>query len=173
MKTSGILLVYRALFCCLLLASRLSPAAKKTAPTLKAYEKPSAPAAVKAIHREDRILLSWSYTSKKENLKEFYILRAEDSSFQKIASVTKDERSYTDVNFKTGALYKYKVVAASLKKVLSGDSNMIAINPEIVPPAPKTISFKASNDALHISWDSAGENILYNVYRSSEKANTT
>ena len=53
---------------------------------------------------------------KKENLKEFHILRAEDSSFQKIASVTKDESSYTDVNFKTGALYKYKVVAGSLKK---------------------------------------------------------
>ena len=142
---------------------------KKGPPTLKSYEKPSAPAAVKAIHREDRIILSWSYTSKKENLKEFHILRAEDSSFQKIASVTKEENSYTDVNFKTGALYKYKVVAGSLKNVLSEDSNIIAIKPAVVPPAPKNISFKVGNDALNVSWDSAGENVLYNIYRTTEK----
>ncbi len=142
---------------------------KKTPPTLKAYEKPSAPAAVKAIHREDRIILSWSYTSKKENLKEFYILRAEDSSFQKIASVTKEESSYTDVNFKTDTLYKYKVVAGSLKKVLSDDSNIIIIKPEVVPPAPKNISFRVGNDALNVSWDSTGENALYNIYKTAEK----
>ena len=142
---------------------------KKTAPTLKAYEKPLAAAALKAIHREDRIILSWSYTSKKENLKEFYILRTEDSSFQKIAAVSKDTNTYTDVNFKTGALYKYKVVAGSLKKVLSDDSNILIIKPGIVPPAPKNISFKVGNDALNVSWDSTGENVLYNIYRTAEK----
>lgn len=158
--------VYCLLFAaCIMLVS----CGKKTPPTLKAYEKPSAPAAVKAIHREDRILLSWSYTSKKENLKEFHILRAEDSSFQKIASVTKEENSYIDVKFKAGTPYKYKVVAGSLKNILSEDSNVIAIKPESVPPAPKNISFKVGNDSLNVSWDSAGENILYNVYRSAEK----
>jgi fibronectin type 3 domain-containing protein len=142
---------------------------KKGPPTLKAYEKPEAPSGLKAIHRESNIILSWSYTSKKENLKEFHILRAEDSGFQKIASVTKDKNSYTDANFRIGVPYKYKVVARSLKKILSDDSNIIAIKPEAVPPAPKNISFKVGNDALHISWESAGENVLYNVYRSSEK----
>lgn len=162
----SLIAVYCLLFtvCCL-----TTSCGKKTPPTLKAYEKPSAPASVKAIYREDRIILSWSYTSKKENLKEFHILRAEDSSFQKIASVPKDESSYTDVNFKTGTLYKYKIVARSLKKILSEDSDIIAIKPEVIPPAPKNISFKVGNDILHISWDSAGENILYNVYRSDEK----
>ncbi|MDO8747449.1 MAG: fibronectin type III domain-containing protein [Thermodesulfovibrionales bacterium] len=166
MKTSGILALY-----CLLFVACLMPVScgKKTAPTLKAYEKPSAPLSVKAIHREDRILLSWSYTSKKENLKEFHILRAEDSSFQKIASVTKEESSYTDVNFKTGAPYKYKVVAGSLKNILSEDSNIIAIKPEVVPSAPKNISFKVGNDALNVSWDSTGENVFYNIYRTAEK----
>jgi len=138
-------------------------------PTLKAYEKPLAPAALKAIHREDTLMLSWSYTSKKENLKEFHILRAEDASFQKIASIPKDENSYADVNFKTGVLYKYKVVAQSLKKILSDGSNIIEIKTEPVPLAPENISFKAGSDALHISWESAGGNVLYNVYRTSEK----
>ena len=55
--------VYCLLFAaCLMLVS----CGKKGPPTLKAYEKPSAPAAVKAVHRENRILLSWSYTSKKK-----------------------------------------------------------------------------------------------------------
>ncbi|MDP3258965.1 MAG: hypothetical protein Q8M34_00070, partial [Thermodesulfovibrionales bacterium] len=127
-------IVYRASFLLFAACLMLVSCGKKTAPTLKAYEKPSAPAAVKAIHREDRILLSWSYTSKKENLKEFYILRAEDSSFQKIAVVSKDTNTYTDINFKTGISYKYKVVAGSLKKVLSDDSNILTIKPEVVPP---------------------------------------
>ena len=162
-------IVYRASFLLFAACLMLVSCGKKGPPTLKAYEKPSAPAAVKAIHREDRILLSWSYTSKKENLKEFHILRAENSSFQKIASVTKDESSYTDVNFKTGALYKYKIVAGSLKNIISEDSNIIAIKPEVVPPAPKNISFKVGNDALNISWDSTGENVLYNIYRTAEK----
>lgn len=166
MKISRILAVYCLLFAAYLM---LVSCGKKTAPTLKAYEKPSAPAALKAIHREDRIILSWSYTSKKENLKEFYILKTEDSSFQKIASVTKEESSYTDVNFKTDTLYKYKVVAGSLKKVLSDDSNILIIKPEVVPPAPKNISFKVGNDALNVSWDSAGETVLYNIYRTAEK----
>ena len=163
-------IVYRASFllfaACLILTSSCG---KKGPPTLKAYEKPLAPAALKATLREDRIILSWAYSSKKENLKEFHILRAEDSGFQKIASVSKDESSYADFNFRTGVPYKYKVVARSLKKVLSNDSNIIAIKPEAVPPAPKNISFKVGNDALNISWESAGENALYNVYRSSEK----
>ncbi len=162
-------IVYRASFLLFAACLMLVSCGKKGPPTLKSYEKPDAPAAVKAIHREDRIILSWSYTSKKENLKEFHILRAEDSSFQKIASVPKDESSYTDVNFKTGVPYKYKVVAGSLKNILSEDSNIIAIKPAVVPSAPKNISFKIGNDALHISWDSAGENVIYNIYRSAEK----
>ena len=157
--------------CCLLFTVSffLTACGKKEPPTLKAYEKPEAPSGLKAIHRENNIILSWPYTSKKENLKEFYILRSEDSSFQKIASVTKEESSYTDVNFKIGALYKYKVVAGSLKKVLSDDSNIIIIKPEVVPPAPKNISFKVGNDALSISWGSAGENIFYNIYKSPDR----
>ncbi|RJQ41722.1 MAG: hypothetical protein C4550_00835 [Nitrospiraceae bacterium] len=166
MKTSGILAVYCLLFTvCLMFVS----CGKKTPPTLKAYEKPLAPAALKAIHREDRIILSWAYSSKKENLKEFHILRAEDSSFKKIGVVSKDASAYTDINFKTGTPYKYKVVAESLKKVLSDDSTVIEIKPAVVPPAPKNISFKAGNDSLNVSWDSSGENVLYNVYRTAEK----
>ena len=149
---------------CLLLAS----CGKKGPPTLKSYEKPDAPSGLKAIHREDKIILLWSY-GKKENLKDFDILKSDGVGFQKIASVGKDESSYTDTDFKTDVLYKYKVVARSLKDVFSNDSNVISIKPKPVPPAPKNISFRIGNDALHISWESNGKDILYNVYKTFEK----
>jgi len=141
---------------------------KKGPPTLKAYEKPEAPLGLKLIHRENMITLSWSY-GKKENLKAFYILRAEDTEFKKIAPVSKDENSYTDTNFKTGETYKYKVVAQSLKNVLSNDSNVVTVKPLPVPPAPKNVSAQMGNDSLSISWESAGEEIYYNIYKGIEK----
>ncbi len=141
---------------------------KKGPPTLKSYEKPDAPTGLKAIHREDMIILSWSY-HKKENLKKFHIFRAEDTNFQKIGSVTKDETSYTDADFKTGVIYKYKVVARSMKNILSNDSNVIVIKPRPVPSAPKNISYRIGYNALSISWESSGEGIFYNIYKSYEK----
>lgn len=149
---------------CLLLAS----CGKKGPPTLKSYEKPDAPSGLNAIHREDKIILLWSY-GKKENLKDFDILKSDGVGFQKIASVGKDESSYTDTDFKTDVLYKYKVVARSLKNVFSNDSNVITIKPGPVPPAPENISFGIGNDSLRISWEGAGEGISYNIYKSHEK----
>ncbi|MDO8994522.1 MAG: hypothetical protein Q7T83_13620 [Thermodesulfovibrionales bacterium] len=148
---------------------------KKEPPTLKAYEKPDAPSGLKAIHRENNIILSWSY-NKRENLKGFHVLRAagtgsqqEDAEFKKITLVEKDANSYTDADFKTDTQYKYKIVARSLKNVLSNDSNVITVRPLPVPPAPENVSFLAGNDALSISWGSAGENIFYNIYKSPDK----
>lgn len=141
---------------------------KKGPPTLKSYEKPDAPADLKAIHREGSILLSWSY-NKKENLKCLHIFRSEDADFQRIASVPKDENSYNDINFKKDVFYKYKVVAQSLREVLSDDSNVVMIKPVPVPHAPKNISFRIGNSNLSILWEGEGEGILYNIYKSYER----
>ena len=84
----------------------------------------------------------------------------EDAEFKKITLVEKDANSYTDADFKTDTEYKYKIVARSLKNVLSNDSNVITVRPLPVPPAPENVSFLAGNDALSISWGSAGENIF-------------
>lgn len=161
--------------CFIALCSLLSACGKKEPPTLKAYEKPDAPSGLKAIHRESNIILSWAY-NKRENLKGFHILRAagidsqtENADFKKIASVAKDANSYTDADFKADMPYKFKIVAQSLKNVLSDDSNIIAVKPLAVPPAPQNVSFLVGNDALSISWEGTRENILYNIYRSSEK----
>lgn len=149
--------------CCLIISC-----GKKTAPTLKEYEKPDAPANLHAIHREDMIILSWSY-GKNENLRGFNILKSEDADFKKIAFVSKDENSYIDTDFKTDRHYKFKIAAQSMKNVLSNDSNLVEVKLRQVPPAPKNILFKAGNNSLLISWEPAGENIYYNIYKSHEK----
>ncbi|TAL26130.1 MAG: hypothetical protein EPN94_03885 [Nitrospirae bacterium] len=169
------LFTYSPIHLAVLILFLLIACGKKEPPTLKAYEKPDAPSGIKAIHREKNIILSWSYNTR-ENLKGFHILRAagtdsqqENTEFKKITFIEKDKNSYTDTDFKTEASYKYKIVALNLKNVLSNDSNVITVKPLPVPPAPENVSFHIGNDALSISWASTRENILYNIYRSSEK----
>ena len=43
----------------------LTACGKKGAPTLKEYEKPPAPSSLKAIHREEKIVLLWNYPKEK------------------------------------------------------------------------------------------------------------
>ena len=62
---------YLPALCSLLFALCLR---QKEPPTLKAYEKPDAPSGLKAIHRENNIILSWSY-NKRENLKGFHVFK--------------------------------------------------------------------------------------------------
>ncbi|MCE5195280.1 MAG: hypothetical protein LLF28_07545 [Nitrospiraceae bacterium] len=141
---------------------------KKTPPTLKAYEKPVPPENVKAVHREDTIVLTWSYP-KKSNLKEFYILKSDRIDFDTIANLSKDETSYIDKDFKTGNTYRYKIVAQTVKEVLSNDSETIEIKPLEPAPAPRNISFFIGNSTIEITWENTGKEIIYNVYKSYEK----
>lgn len=150
------------------LGSLFAACGKKAPPTLKAYEKPETPSDLKAIHREDRVILSWVH-NKKENLKELHIMKSEDAVFKKITSVATDENSYSDTDFKTDNSYKYKIIAMSMKNVLSNDSNIANVNPKPVPFAPKGFAAHVGNNAIHLSWESAGEGILYNVYKYFEK----
>lgn len=138
---------------------------KKTAPTLKLFEKPETPANLNAIHREDKIILSWSY-GKKDNLKGFQILRAEDNDFHKLAFVDAGKTSYIDSDFKTDARYRYKLIAQSKKNILSEESNTIEVQPKPLPSPPKNIIYKAGDNDLILSWESSGDGILYNVYKS-------
>ncbi|MBI4691419.1 MAG: hypothetical protein HY754_14305 [Nitrospirae bacterium] len=153
---------------CLSIIIFLNSCGKKGPPTLKAYEKPETPSGLKAIHKENNIILSWSYTQK-ENIKGFDILRSEDTAFQKIGNVAGEENSYTDTDFKIGVVYRYKVIARSLKNVLSDDSNVITIKPMSVPPAPTNVLFHVGDNSLSISWDSSGDGVFYNIYRTFEK----
>lgn len=170
MKNSGILFGIFAysifLVFCLLSVS----CGKKSAPTLKTYEKPAAPSELKAIHRENSVILSWSHPEK-DSLKEFIVIKSAGPDFTRLIFIPKDETSFSDNEIKTGIVYKYKVIAKTAKGVSSDDSRTIEVSPLDVPPAPKNLSFRIGSSSLKISWDDAGKGLYYNIYKTYEKGN--
>ena len=144
---------------------------KKSAPTLKEYEKPAQPTLLKAIHREDKIILQWDYPSEKEKaVAEFIILKSSGAEFKKLVHIEKGKRSYEDTAFETGGNYRYKIIAQSFKGVYSNDSNIIWISPLHPPSPPLSLSFAIRDNSLLISWEPAGKGLLYNIYKSLEKS---
>jgi len=93
-------------------------------------------------------------------------MRSSGGDFEKLAFIENNKRSYSDTTFKTGTIYKYKVVAANLRGITGKDSNIIIVKPETPPPPPGMISYKAQRDSLLLTWESAGAGVLYNVYKS-------
>ena len=78
----------------------LSACGKKGAPTLKEYEKPAPPTLLRAIHREDKIILQWNYTAEKSKpFADFIILRSSGAEFKKLVYIGPDKRSYEDTDF--------------------------------------------------------------------------
>ena len=148
----------------------LAACGKKGAPTLKEYEKPPAPSALKAVHREDKIVLVWNYPADKESaLADFTVLRSSGAEFEKLAVLEKSKHTYEDTGFQTGITYSYKIVARNFKGVTSSDSNMVVVKPQAVPPPPSGLSFSIQGSSLILRWKPAGEGLLYNIFRSSEK----
>jgi hypothetical protein len=172
----GIIYYLLSVICILFL---LASCGRKGEPTLKLYEKPDPPSGLRAIHRDSEIILLWKFPKNKESsIKGFYLMKivppalSEKGSrqdFEKIAFLENDKRSYIDTNFNVGSLYKYKIVSQNLRDIISNDSNIIEVEPKIPPPPPVNLSFKFMYDSLLLTWKSAGEEILYNVYKSDKK----
>jgi fibronectin type 3 domain-containing protein len=154
----------------ILLAFLMVSCGKKGPPTLKAYEKPQAPSGLFAVHREDRIILSWSYPGNlRSSLKEFLVLRSVDGGFEKIGAVGDDRSSFIDETFRLDVPHRYKVVAQNLKGVISSDSNVITLIPGHVPPVPEDLHFAPKADSVELSWKSSGEGVCYNIYKTAER----
>jgi hypothetical protein len=148
----------------------LTACGKKGAPTLKEYEKPAQPELLKAIHREEKIILQWSYPAEKEKaVADFIILKSSGAEFKKLVHIEKSKRFYEDNDFEIGGNYRYKIIAQSFKGVYSNDSNIIGINPLNPPSPPSNLTFAIRDNSLLISWEPAGKDLLYNVYKSLEK----
>ena len=143
---------------------------KKGAPTLKSYEKPEPPSLLRAIHREDKIILFWNFPKNKESLiNDFILLKSSGSGFEKYSIIEKQARSYTDNDFKEEIKYSYKIVSQNFRGVYGNDSNIANITPLKTPAPPDNLSFRVEGDALNIMWGKGEKDVLYNVYRSYEK----
>jgi len=158
--------------CCLLftVCCLLSACGKKGDPTLKSYEKPDAPTGLRAMHRESEIIVLWNFPGNKEgSIKGFHLLRSTGGDFQKLAFIENAGRSFSIPDFKIGLPCKYKVVSENLRGIISNDSDIIDIKPESPPAPPSNISFRIEHNSLTLTWDSAGEGVYYNIYRSDKK----
>ncbi len=164
----------------LLLAQLLPSCGRKGEPTLKAFEKPQPVQALYALHREDAIILSWSYpSSQREKVKAFYVEKAESDEkekttnaqgFRRVASLGVDASTFVDRDFRTGRQYQYKVRAMSLRDVLSDDSPVLKVTPQDVPLPPTGLSYAITADALEIRWN-AMATVKYDIYKSYERGN--
>ena len=140
---------------------------KKGDPTLKSYEQPDPPSQLRALHRESEIILSWDFPKSNEtSIKGFHLLKSTGGDFGEVTLLANDQRSYVDTRFEINTEYHYKIVAENIKGVLSKDSTILVIKPVDPPPPPKNLSFTVAYDSLTLIWDSAGEGIGYNVYKS-------
>ena len=143
---------------------------RKGLPTLKAFEKPEKPAGVTAVHREDRIILVWSYPGNlRSSIKGFQILRSEGKGFEREAFVKSDQGSFSDESFKLGVTYEYKVAAQNMRDILGADSDIVKVTAAPLPPPPEDVSFEIKPDGVELAWKSSGADVCYNVYRSMEK----
>lgn len=159
------LLPFLLIFCLLIISC-----GKKGEPTLKLYEKPDAPSGLRAIHRESEILLFWDFPAGEElTIKGFQLMKVIPPSPPIIIFLEPDKRSYSDTDFKIDSQYTYKIVSENLRGVLSNDSNIIEIMPKEPPSPPEKLSFKIEFDSLTLTWGSAGDEILYNIYKSDKK----
>ncbi len=143
---------------------------RKGPPTLKTYEKPESPSALTAVHKERRIILSWSYPgSLRASIKGFQILRAEGSGFERRAFVDSDQSSFADEEFTLDVSYKYQVLAENLKGILSAAPETLEVIPKPLSPPPDDIRFAVKSDGIDISWKSPGGDVCYNIYKSPEQ----
>jgi fibronectin type 3 domain-containing protein len=144
----------------------------KAPPTLKSYEKPEAPSALNARHKEGDMILSWTYPDNlRKTIKGFEILRSKGDVFVRIGTAGKDEGSFTDPAFEVNRSYIYKVIARNQRGIPSADSNLITVTPRPLPPPPAEVSFAVRPDVIELSWSSSGDGVCYHIYRTQERGN--
>jgi hypothetical protein len=144
---------------------------KKGNPTMKSFEKPAVVQQMRAIHRDGKVTISWSYPRQARIvIKGFYVERATGAEpYQNIGFVKGDTLQYVDEHFETGREYRYKVRVYSMRDVISDDSPVLKVMPLRLPDPPVGLSYYLTNDSIEITWDKAVDGVVYNIYRSPEK----
>lgn len=139
---------------------------KKGALKLPVQKKTEAPHISNIIHREDMMIVQWTYPeSPKVPIERFIILKSSGSDFDIVAKPAAANRSYTDYDFNEDVLVSYEMVAVTPDGRHSDRSNILSALPQRVPPAPASLVLTVVNSSVRISWERAGDGIFYNIYK--------
>lgn len=157
---------------CAALGLALSVAAcgKKGDPTLKSFERPEAATQLRAMHRENQLILQWDYPRGQEaKLSDFILYKSSGGEFEKVSNIERSSRSYTDQEIKAGTSYQYKVVAQNYRGVYSQESNTLTVTPQGVPEAPHSLAYALKDTSVVLGWGHPAAGTAFNVYKSLEK----
>jgi hypothetical protein len=144
---------------------------KKGNPTMRSFEKPAAVKEMRALHRDGKVTISWSYSRQAKILiKGYYIERAEGLlPFETMAFLQGDSSQYSDEHFQINKEYRYKIRVYSMRDMISDDSPELKAIPLRLPDPPKSVTYRLTNDAVEITWDKKTDGTTFNIYRSAEK----
>lgn len=171
----------RLLLLLLLICSALfiGSCGRKGDPTLKTFEKPMPVKEIRAVHREDELIISWSYpASERAKIKGFYIEKADiknqesgvrSPEFKNITFLKNDVSQFVDKNFKTKQEYFYRIRVYSLRDIISDESPILKIKPLPLPDRPTGLKYSVTKDSVVIKWDWVCDEFKYNIYKSYEK----
>jgi hypothetical protein len=165
------LILYASIFLLMLSSVLLLSCGKKGPPTLSSHKQYSAPSLLGAIHREDKIILTWHFPEDRETgIKGFHIFRQSGNvDFTQIAFVESGSRILIDTDFSTAANYVYKMTAESADGGASHYSDSLSVMPVKIPQPPESTAFKITRNSVELSWDQAGNDVFFNVYKSFKK----
>lgn len=153
-------------------AALLASCGKKVALKLPVQEKPEAPHIRNVIHRENMMILNWTYPDSPDRpIEHFIVFKSSESGFDIVSKPAAADRSYTDYDFKEDTTASYEMVAVTLDGRHSDSSLRISVHPQSVPPSPEALSLTVLNSSVKISWNPTGDHVFYNIYkRAAEEA---
>ncbi len=169
---------YKTAFIFLFALLMLAACGKKGEPTLTTFVKPAPVKNISVLHRENSILLSWSYpvsADMQELVKGFYVEKAGGTGdnipaeFKKIVFLPGSVTNYADTDFEAGRPYFYKIRVHSIRNFISDPSPVVKVIPSELPQPPQGLSFEVINDAVEIRWNKVPGKVKYNIYRSKGK----
>ncbi|HMK55397.1 MAG TPA: hypothetical protein VK448_02035 [Dissulfurispiraceae bacterium] len=149
----------------------LSGCGQKGRPTMKSFEKPAPVSSMSAIHRDGKIVVSWSYARQsKIVVKGFYVEKSEGGMpFETLAFVPGDITHYSDEKFAVGKEYRYRIRVYSLRNVISDESAELRVNPVKLPDPPVDLAYRVTYDAIDVTWKKVDGDVSYNIYRGTDK----
>jgi len=145
---------------------------KKGPPTLRAFAQPEPIREIRAVHRDGKVNISWSYNNANQHIviSGIRLYRAEGSNgYVEIAKLPAGARSYADANIAYDKQYRYKLRVFTARNIESGDSAALAVRPVSPPEVPSGINYRIVGNNIEIEWDRTDEGTFFNIYRSAAK----